>query len=473
MRQMPRALASLKRASDLAPNRLDFVMLFARALSMAHLRNEALAVAERACSLAWQNAQALDALGVIYTQAGKHGKAADIFRRVVELAPDQAHYRYNFSASLVTSGDIEQAERELEKCLALDPAYWRAHLAMAQVRKQTPEHNHIAQLEALLTSAGDNEAARINLHLALAKEHEDLGHFPQALDHLVSGKAAAVTRRRHAFNEDEALFEALEQTFPTPIDTTPGCDSSEPIFVIGMPRSGTTLVERILSSHPDVYSAGELMHFGISLKRATGSRTKSLIDVDTVRRAVNLDWRRLGENYLASTRPATGQTAHFIDKLPHNFLYAGFIAQALPKAKIICLRRHPMDTCLSNFRQLFGADAPFFGYSFNLEHTARYYVLFDRLMTHWQQAIPGRILEIAYEDIVADQENSTRKLLDYCELPWNDACLAFERNRSPVTTASAVQVRSRIYTTAMGRWKEYGSALDGISEILRSSGIHF
>jgi hypothetical protein len=130
-----------------------------------------------------------------------------------------------------------------------------------------------------------------------------------------------------------------------------------------------------------------------------------------------------------------------------------------------------MDTCLSNFRQFFGVDAPFFGYSFNLEHTARYYVLFDRLVAHWKRVIPGRVMGISYEDIIANQEKATRDLLDHCELSWNDACLAFENNAAPVATASAVQVRSPLYTTAQGRWKAYGEALDGVRHVLRTAGI--
>lgn len=473
LHQMPQALANLKLASERAPERVDFVILYAKALSTAHLRDAALAVAEKACNLAWNNDRALDVIGVVYTQAGRHDKATDVFRRMVELSPDRAHYRFNYAAALVISGDIEQAEHELETCLTLDPTYWRAHLSLTQVRRQTPEHNHIDRLEKLLDSAGGDTAARINLHLALAKELEDLNCHPQALEHLKQGKSCAIAKRRYSPEEDEALFEALEQAFPDPETPAAGCESRAPIFIIGMPRSGTTLVERILTSHPDVYSAGELLDFGINLKRASGSSTPALIDADTVHRARDLDWKKLGEAYLSSTnvRLTGSGTPHFVDKLPHNFLHAGFIARALPKAKIICLRRHPMDTCISNFRQLFGLNAPFFGYSFNLEHTARYYVLFDRLIAHWRRVLPGRIMEVAYEDIITDQEKVTRNLLSHCDLPWNDACLAFERNSAPVATASAVQVRSPLYATARGRWKAYGSALDDVREILQSSGI--
>jgi len=473
LQQMPQALTHLRQASALAPGRVDFIMLYARALSMAKLREPALEVAARAEQLAQNNPAALDALGVIYTQAGEHARAMQVFRRLIELAPDQAHHHFNYAAALVIAGDITQAEAEFETCLTLDPTYWRAHLSLTQVRRQTPEHNHMERLEKLLPTAGQDPMALANLHLALAKELEDLKRYPQAIEHLKQGKAFAASGRHYDFADDEALFTAIEQAFSVPQVVQGGNPSRKPIFVIGMPRSGTTLVERILSSHPDVHSAGELLDFGLVLKRASGSTTPALIDADTVAHASTLDGAVLGEAYLASTeaRVAESGKPRFVDKLPHNFLYAGFIARALPEASIVCLRRHPMDTCLSNFRQFFGVTAPFFGYSFDLANTARYYTLFDRLMAHWQRVMPGRILELHYEDILSNQEQATRQLLEHCGLDWNDACLTFENNAAPVATASAVQVRSPIYKSAQGRWKAYGDSLDEVRKILGDAGI--
>ena len=311
----------------------------------------------------------------------------------------------------------------------------------------------------------------MNLHLALAKEYEDLADYPKAFEHLVAGKAAAMVDRDEASRRDEALFDAIIRASPKPQPASVGFATEEPIFVIGMPRSGTTLVERIISSHPDVHAAGELQNFAFALKRASGSRTPYLIDVDTVTRAQDLDWRQLGEDYLTSTRPDTGRTPRFIDKLPHNFLYVGAIANALPNAKILCLRRDPMDTCLSNFRQLFALGSPFHAYSFDLLNTARHYVLFDRLMAHWKHEFPGRILEVNYETLVETQEASSRQLLASCGLPWNDACLNFENNQAPASTASAAQVREPIYRNAVKRWKQYETQLAGLRELLSEAGI--
>jgi hypothetical protein len=348
-----------------------------------------------------------------------------------------------------------------------------AHVTLAQLRRQTPQDNHVERLEHLLQHADETRdpEASTCLNMALAQEYEDLANYPEAYRHLVHGKAVNASNRGYSSQRDQELFAAIMDSFPTTRSTLDGCPSNEPIFVVGMPRSGTTLVERILSSHSDVQSAGELLNFAMSVKHLSGSRNAALMDADMVVRARDVDLGQLGEMYLASTRPLTGEKPRFIDKLPHNFLYAGYIANALPNARIICLRRDPMDTCLSNFRQLFSEKSPFFDYSFDLLDTGRYYILFDRLMAHWQRVLPSRILEVNYEDLVESQESSSRRLLEFCGLPWRDECLRFETNPAPVATASAVQVRAPMYRSSLKRWKKYGEQLDGLRDLLLEAGI--
>ena len=471
LQQMPQALQYLQRAMVLYPRRADYATHFAKALSMVNLSADAVTVAERALTLLPLDAQTLDTLGVIFTRANAHERATSLYDRAVTLAPHQPNYRYNFAKSLVFLGNLDAAERELEACLELAPWYWAAHLTLSQLRQQSAPSNHLKRLHSLLPKTTENQDAQMNLHLALAKEYEDLADYPKAFEHLVAGKAAAMVDRDEASRRDEALFDAIIRASPEPQSASVGFATEEPIFVMGMPRSGTTLVERIISSHPDVHAAGELQNFALALKRASGSRTPYLIDIDTVTRAQDLDWQQLGADYLASTRPDTGRTLRFIDKLPHNFLYVGAIANALPHAKIICLRRDPLDACLSNFRQLFSLGSPYHAYSFDLLNTGRYYLQFDRLMTHWKRTFPGRILEVDYETLVDTQEASSRQLLAFCGLPWNDACLNFENNQAPASTASAAQVREPIYRNAVKRWKQYETQLAGLRELLSEAGI--
>ncbi len=472
--QIPTAVEYLRRASILEPDRADIAVQFAKALNLARRNREAKVAADRALTLEPKDGNTLDTLGVVFTQVGDYRSAAQVFRRATELAPTQPSYRYNLATSLVAAGEAGAAEDELERCLELDPRYWRAHLTLSQLRRWSSNDNHVERMQALLAELGENSsdsAALVCVHMALAKEYEDLADYPNAFRHLVRGKSAGGVGRHYSIARDEAIFKAITDSFPAAKPVSSGCASEEPIFIIGMPRSGTTLVERIISSHPGVQSAGELLNFGMSLKYASGTSTPSLIDAETIERSREVDWKKLGDTYLASTRPGTGSKPRFIDKLPHNFLYAGFIANALPNAKIVCLRRDPMDTCLSNFRQLFAPNSPYFDYSFDLLDTGRYFVLFDRLMAHWRETFPGRILEVDYETLVDTQEASSRKLLDFCGLSWHDDCLRFEQNPSPVATASAVQVRAPMYRSALKRWKKYGSQLDELRNLLIDSGV--
>jgi hypothetical protein len=250
-----------------------------------------------------------------------------------------------------------------------------------------------------------------------------------------------------------------------------GCPSEEPIFIVGMPRTGTTLVERILSSHETVFAAGELSDFSLVLKRSTATAGNMVLDPATLRAAATADARALGEAYLQSTRPRTGHTARFIDKMPLNFFYAGLIHRALPNARIICLRRNPLDTCLSNFRQLFATRFPYYRYAYDLLETGRYYALFDALMAHWRGLMPDDFREVHYEDLVTDPERETRKLLEFCGLPWDPQCLRFFENSAPVATASSIQVRSPLYGASVGRWKHYAEELAELIALLTSLGI--
>jgi tetratricopeptide (TPR) repeat protein len=471
LRQLPEALDHLHRAASAMPRHAPYAVHFARALAAAHRTGDALQVANIALGLAPDDPLLLHSLGTTYTQCHAPERAAAVFRQAAALAPDNPACRFSFATSLIFSGDVAQAETELEACLALAPGHWRAHDTLSRIRRQTPAHNHIERLLSLLADVVDDSSALMHTHMALSKEYEDVGDFAKAFEHLVLGKSAVKAATGYTIDRDRAIVEALINAFPEPRPQTTGHPSGEPIFVMGLPRTGTTLVERILSSHPEVYAAGELENFGVALERLSGANSPVMLSPGVIHRAGRISWETLGEIYIASTRPATCLKPRFIDKLPHNFLYAGFIANALPNARIICLRRNPLDSCLSNFREPFSETSPLHGYSFDLLDTGRYYVLFDRLMTHWKQVLPGRILEMDYETLVTTQEASTRQLLEHCGLPWNEACLHFERNQAPSTTASSVQVRAPMHRDAVRRWTKYGKQLEELRSLLTEAGI--
>ena len=471
LRQLPQAAECLDRAARLSPDRADYWAQLARALIELMLTGPALRAADAAAVRPNKDAGTLEVLGVVYSRGNAHDKAAAAFAQVAELRPDSPTAHFNLATALTATGDIEGAAAAHERCLALDAGYWKAHLALAQLRRQEQGSHHLQRLDALLSEHVVNPTATLYLNLAAAKEREDLGQYPQAFAHYVAGKAAGRRLRDYDFSRDQALFDAIVEALPAVPEGAPGQDSDRPIFVIGMPRSGTTLVERILSSHPQVASCGELQDFGVALKRVSGSSTRLLIDPDTVQRAASLDWQRLGAAYLASTRLVSGESPRFVDKLPHNFLYAGWIARALPGARIVCLRRDPLDTCLGNFRQLFAQTSPFYDYSFDLLDTGRYYLQFERLMRHWHALYPGRIHELRYEDLVTEQERVSRELLAACGLEWDPSCLDFERNSAPVATASAVQVREPLNARSVQRWKRYEAELQPLRRLLAEGGV--
>jgi tetratricopeptide (TPR) repeat protein len=465
------AASQLGAAVALDPGRLDFASHHARALLATGAVAQARAAARAAPRHPPRDPASLDVLGQVLIQCGDYALALEAFSQAAGLAPGRSQLQLNRASALIGLGQFDQAEQALEQCIALSPHYWRAHYSLAHVRRQSTSHNHLARLQALLPQTGTDPAARSCIHLALAKEHEDLGDYPQAMAHLAAGKQAARPARPYEPARDAAMIDAVIAAFgplPPPTGIAP---AAGPIFVVGMPRSGTTLVDRIISSHPAVNSAGELHAFGHALAQAVGSPTPHLLDPQAWARTASIDWPTLGQRYLAHARTVIGADTRFTDKLPHNFLHLGAIARALPDARFVCLRRHPMDTCLSNFRQLFAASAPYLDYSWALQDTGRYYLQFDRLMAHWSAVLPGRLLSIDYEELVDRQQAVTERLLAFCGLPWDDACLHFERNAAPVTTPSAVQVRSTLHRDSLDRWKRYGSAMDDLRRVLEGGGV--
>lgn len=471
VQQMPKALAHLLQATHLEPRRADYLAQYAKALAQSRRFREARLVADRAMALSPDDGHTLGTLGAVYRQANAHKPSADAFRRAVALAPGQAQSHLDLAYALNGLGDVEGAEQELEVCIRIEPRHWYAHLLLAQLQKQTTEHNHVVRLRALLERHPDDPGAQLLLNIALGKECDDLADYPQAFVYYTRGKAAGRRMRPYTFARDEAMFDAIVRAFPAAETQVVGDPTPEPIFIIGMPRTGTTLLDRVLSSHPDVRSCGELQNFPTLLQRASGCPTALLGEADIAAHTHHIDWRQLGADYLASTRPVSGETPRFIDKMPHNFLYAGFIARALPNARIICLRRDPLDTCIGNFRHLFDQASGFYDYSFDLDDIARYVTQFDRLIAHWRKVLPGRIHEVNYEALVADTEAATRGLLAFCGLPWNDACLRSEENAAPVNTPNAWQVRAPIYKRAVGQWRNYEPQLRGLRELLTEADV--
>ena len=431
---------------------------------------DTLAAAEQALP---GDALSRDTMGCVYARLGEHAASLPHFAEAVRLAPDNPEFRYNQAAALNFVGQVAEAEAALEALLALAPDAARAHHLLASLRKQTAAHNHVPRLTAALERARAGED-RLLLGYALAKELEDLGEQQAAFARLAAANAEHRARLPYRFENDAANFDAIERTWAQVADApVVSAPSDPPIFVIGMPRTGTTLVDRIVSSHPEVWSAGELQAMPLAVKLAAGTRTRTVLDPETIAAAAGADLGAIGRDYLARALHHAGarESGRFSDKFPGNFHYAGFIARALPAATIVCLRRHPLDTVLANFRNLFAISSRYYDYSYDLMDIAHYYARFDRLMAFWREALPGRILELRYEDLVADQAGETRRLLAHCGLDWADACLDFHHNAAPVSTPSAAQVRRPMYTESVTRWKQHQTALAPVIRCFEEAGV--
>ena len=458
-----------EKARRFAPGNATYTVHLSKTLAALGRNDDALAMAEAASTENPEAALTMDTIGVVYSRAGFHEKAVALFEKAVLQEPDNASFQYNLGSSLQFSGKFDAAKTAYATVIDLDPDNHGAYSAIVRLTKQTPENNYLPQLERLFNTFKQEAEHRLHLGHALAKTYEDLGEYETSLHWLQQAKEIKKSEEHYKHSLMENIFVAATQTSQQNIShkPAPGFETSEPIFIIGMPRTGTTLVDRIISSHSRVQSAGELAQFGKAVKKFSTSTTQLMLDVEALTSIPDQDMSALGKEYLESTRPLTGTNAHFTDKMPLNFFYAGLIARALPNAKIICLRRNAMDTCLSNYRQLFRSSNVYYSYSYDLTDTARFYQMYDILITHWAKTIPQhQFMEVHYEDIVADQENQTRTLLEFCALPWEEACLSFHQNTAPVATASSVQVRQPLYSSSIGRWKKYGDGLSVLKQTL-------
>jgi Tfp pilus assembly protein PilF len=467
------AACHLEAATRLDPNNASCFAQLAKACVLIHDNEGVRRAAARAMELNPRDALVYDTIGVALSHVGEHTAAAEAFIEAVSRQPRNAGFLYNLGTSLRFAGDFHAAEHALDRALAVDPELYKAHYALAYLRKQTPQRNHIPQLQKALARLDGSTAERMQLGYALHKEYDDTGEYAKAWNILSEVNTEWNTRSGYSPETDLGRVEKLVEVFdPQRIAAdVPGYDSAEPIFIFGLPRSGTTLTERILSSHSQVQSAGELPNFSLLVKQMTGTVSHDTLDRRTIRKMAHINLADLGRRYIDSTRPLTGKQAHFVDKMPFNFLYAGLIMLALPNAKIICLRRNMMDVCFANYRQLFTLGHPFYAYSYDLQNIGRYYLLFEQLMHHWERLFPGRIFELQYERLLDEQEPVTRRLLDHCGLQWEDACLEFEKNAAPVATASSAQVREPINRAGYQRWRNYEMQLQPLMEFFRNNGV--
>jgi tetratricopeptide (TPR) repeat protein len=425
------------------------------------------------------NATLLSAIGGLFNLANDQAGALAAFDAAVALAPENAQLLYNRAAVRRYVGQLAEAEADYDRVIALNPNDCEAYLNRAGLRTQTGESNHLAEIEALLAAGVAKPQGEVFLRYALAKEYEDLKDYARSFAHLKKGAQLRRQHLRYDVAVDVAtvdwIIEAFPHTQPVSFGSAAARASNDapinaPIFIVGMPRSGSTLIDRILGSHSQVYSAGELHAFAVALVDAVRRRSgkASLPRQELVALSADVDFAALGSNYVKLASSGVPAGMRFTDKMPLNYLYLGLIRRALPHAKIIHVSRAPMAAVYAMYKMLFQDGYPF---SYDLTELGKYYVSYRRLMDHWRKVLPGAIYDLAYEDLVADQIGETRKALEFCGLDWEDACADFHLNAAAATTASASQVRQPIYSESISQWRHYAGELTELSAVLRAGGI--
>ncbi len=465
MGQINKAISLLEKSNGITAQPRTYAYL-AKCHALKGDMTAALSAVDNAPVASLERALEMDTVGVSLSRVGAHDRALPYFEKAISLSPDNPFFYYNHAVSCKFAGQFDAAREGFEKAISLKPDYYQAHFALSDLGGMTASDNHIARLSVLQEKLKDNADGGLHIGHALAKEYEAIGDYSRAFEVLNNAKAPKRKQFADIDSRFQALFDFLEQTASDSTKITGGSDSDSPIFVIGMPRSGTTLVERIISNHSQVTSGGELQDFGVAVKELTQTGSNQVLDLPTLAAAEELDFTALGERYLERTAFLREHHRHVVDKLPFNFFYVGLIRRALPHAKIVCLVRNPMDTCVGNFRQLFSINSPYYAYAYDLMNIGRFYQRFEELMTLWSAHHPEAIRLQSYEALVGNPEAEVKQLIQFCGLDWEPQCVQVETNKTPVSTASKVQVREAINARSVGRWKHYAKQTEALQQLL-------
>ncbi|MCP5004829.1 MAG: tetratricopeptide repeat protein, partial [Planctomycetes bacterium] len=392
--------------------------------------------------------------------------ALDSFHKALHIKPDYAETWNNLGNALKSLGKMENAIESYRKAISHKPDYAAAYFALAQTKQHTEYDGDMTAMETLLGKSGITDKEKVQICFGLGKAFEDLKQYDEAFNYFQNGNRIKRNMFDYSISAERVFFDKLVKVFDKKFfDQRKGCGCNRdvPIFVLGMPRSGTTLVEQILASHYQVFGAGELS----DIKQLLFEQNHELRHETFPENVSGFDLKvftQLGEEYIRRiSRYNIDRKDYVTDKMPFNTLFIGMIKVILPMAKVIHCRRNPVDTCLSCYKADFNEYKKF---SYDLTEIGQYYRLYHNLMTHWHEVLPDFIYDVQYEDLVADQELQTRQLLDFCGLPWHEACLSFHTLDRKIKTASFSQARQPLYKSSVHSWKRYEKHLGPLLEAL-------
>ena len=464
------AVAQLDALPESVRNTAGALLRKAQLLFGDSRRADALATVREAMPLISNNEAELRAVARLLSDCQRAEEARGWLLSAYAQLPDSIAVLFDLAVTEFQLNLAEEAAQHLEALLAIEPYHPGALHLRSQLGKHSDDNNHIGALRECLANGPDHPNLTTAANYALARELEDLERYEEAFAALQAG-ASAYRRTLQYDGAEELASHALIRDGFTAEDfssLSPGCEDAAPIFVIGLPRTGTTLVERLLNSHSQVNSIGEFKDFPMMLSDMAGAIAPSMPGASNAEIFRAVDFRALGERYLTAAREVAGDSARFVDKLPYNFLYCGYLLGALPKARILHLTRHPLDACYAIYKTLFfGA----YSFSYDLDELADYVISYHQHMQHWHQVLPGRIHDVQYETLVREPEATARGILEFCDLTWEEQVLDFHNQPAASMTASAMQVRKPVHTDSIDAWRRAGEGFKRVEEKLAAAGL--
>jgi len=457
----------LSQAIDVAPDHVGAMFELGRVLKELERPDDAIAIYQQLIKLQPDNHRAHYRLAGALAPAALNEQSAAAYRRCLELAPEHAGAWLGLGHMLKTLGQQQEGIDAYRRCLALEPEFGEAYFSLANLKTYHFDDAEIAAMQERLASDTVRDASRVNFLFALAKAYEDRKDYQTAWQYYAEGNA----KQRQLVSYDPVLTETINDELVDFFSAEffaqhsgSGCPDASPIFILGMPRSGSTLLEQIIASHSQVEGTSELPYIGRITKSLNRNRADGMHYPQVLGELEARHFARLGQNYLdmAQLHRVEG-TPHFIDKMPNNFPSVGLIHTILPNARIIDARRHPLDACTGNLRQLYARGQAF---SYDQTDIGEYYLQYQRLMDHWDEVLPGKVLHVQYEEVVNNLEAQVTRILEFLGLPWEDACLNFHDTERAIRTASSEQVRQPIYNSGVGFWRHYESHLEELQEVL-------
>ena len=454
------AIEAYNKALSIKPDYAEAYYNMGVALQQQNKLEEAIQAYNKTLSIKPEYANTHNNIGTALQDQGKVEEAIEAYNRALSINPDYPEAFNNIGTALQLQGKVEEAIQAYNKALTIKPDYAEAHRHLSKLTKYTLNNPQISIVDDLLQGENLSDSDRCHLNYTYAKMQEDLGNLNVAFDSYIRGGNLRQKSLAYEFGQIEQLFGQIKQTAShfKDINLIVDCEPIRhtPIFILGMPRSGTTLVEQIVSSHSEITGAGELTY----VSQFDGHRLSAGQIFPTLE-AVSV----FRDRYLAELAKRSNGQAFITDKMPQNFQYIALICAAFPEAKIIHVHRSAEATCWSNFKHYFVSKG--LGYSYNLSDTVRYYGLYNEIMHFWNQSYSDRIYNLDYDKLTEDQEPETRRLIEYLELNWQDTCLAPQKNKRYVKTSSQQQVRQKIYTGSSQDWRKYESCLNGVFDELK------